>query len=111
MEEIAAAAEKAGAHGFIGALPHAYDTYIGSGGLRLSGGQRQRLCIARVFLKNPPILIFDEVTGALDAETGRVIQDGLRDLSVNRTSIVIAHSLSAVEYADRALALDENGVR
>ncbi|MDR1655696.1 MAG: ABC transporter ATP-binding protein/permease [Treponema sp.] len=110
-EEITAAAERADAHGFISALKRGYDTDLGVRGARLSGGQRQRLCIARVFLKNPPILIFDEATSALDIETERAIQEGLRDLSVNRTTIVIAHRFSTLQHADRVLTLDENGIR
>ncbi|MDR1046929.1 MAG: ABC transporter ATP-binding protein/permease [Treponema sp.] len=110
-EDIIAAAERASAHGFISALERGYDTDLGVRGARLSGGQRQRLCIARVFLKNPPILIFDEATSALDIETERAIQEGLRDLSVNRTTIVIAHRLSTLQHADRVLTLDENGIR
>ncbi|MDR0657023.1 MAG: ABC transporter ATP-binding protein/permease [Treponema sp.] len=109
-EEITAAAERARAHGFIISLERGYDTDLGVRGARLSGGQRQRLCIARVFLKNPPILIFDEATSALDMETERAIQEGLRDLSVNRTTIVIAHRLSTLQHADRILTLDENGI-
>ncbi|MDR1446567.1 MAG: ABC transporter ATP-binding protein/permease [Treponema sp.] len=109
-EEITAAAERARAHGFITSLKRGYDTDLGVRGARLSGGQKQRLCIARVFLKNPPILIFDEATSALDIETERAIQEGLRDLSVNRTTIVIAHRLSTLRLADRVLTLDENGI-
>lgn len=109
-EEITAAAERADAHGFISALPRSYDTDLGVRGARLSGGQRQRLCIARVFLKNPPILIFDEAASALDIESEHAIQEGLRDLSVNRTTIIIAHRLSTLQHADRVLTLDENGI-
>jgi ATP-binding cassette subfamily B protein len=109
-EEIINAAKKANAHEFISALPGGYDTVIGRQG-SLSGGQRQRLCIARVFLKDPPLLIFDEATSALDMETERVIQEGLRDLSKNRTTIVIAHRISTLRHADRILTLDEDGVK
>ncbi|MDR2608679.1 MAG: ABC transporter ATP-binding protein/permease [Treponema sp.] len=109
-EEITAAAERASAHGFISSLERGYDTDLGVRGARLSGGQKQRLCIARVFLKNPPILIFDEATSALDIETEAAIQEGLRDLSVNRTTIVIAHRLSTLQHAGRVLTLDENGI-
>jgi ATP-binding cassette subfamily B protein len=111
MEEIAEAARKAGAHDFIMAQPQSYDTPIGQRGCTLSGGQRQRLCIARVFLKDPPVLIFDEATSALDLETEKLIQESLRDLSKNRTTLVIAHRLSTLEQADRVLILDGEGVR
>jgi ATP-binding cassette subfamily B protein len=108
--EIIAAAEKAHAHGFISALPEAYDTVVGPRGLTLSGGQRQRLCIARVFLKDPPILIFDEATSALDYESERVVQESLGSLSRSRTSFVIAHRLSTIKAAGRVLVLDGQGI-
>jgi ATP-binding cassette subfamily B protein len=111
MEEIVEAARKAGAHDFIMAQPRSYDTPIGQRGCTLSGGQRQRLCIARVFLKDPPVLIFDEATSALDLETEEIIQESLRDLSKNRTTLVIAHRLSTLEQAGRVLILDGEGLR
>jgi ATP-binding cassette subfamily B protein len=111
IEEIAEAARKAGAHDFIMAQPQSYDTPIGQRGYTLSGGQRQRLCIARVFLKDPPVLIFDEATSALDLETEKLIQESLRDLSKNRTTLVIAHRPSTLEQADRVLILGEEGIR
>jgi ATP-binding cassette, subfamily B, bacterial len=108
--EIVAAAKKANAHDFIMSLPNGYDTDIGQRGVKLSGGQKQRLSIARVFLKNPPILIFDEATSSLDNESERAVQDSLELLTANRTTLVIAHRLSTVMNAQRILVLTDNGV-
>lgn len=108
--EIVAAAQNANAHEFIMALPEGYDTDIGQRGVKLSGGQKQRLSIARVFLKNPAILIFDEATSALDNESERVVQDSLEKLAANRTTFVIAHRLSTIRNAQRILVLTEEGI-
>jgi ATP-binding cassette subfamily B protein len=110
-EEIIAAAVKANAQDFIGALPAAYDTVIGPRGMTLSGGQRQRLSVARIFLRDPAILIFDEATGALDYESERVIQESLKSLSRGRTTFVIAHRLSTIKDADRVLVFDGLAIR
>ncbi|MGY5343227.1 ABC transporter ATP-binding protein [Paenibacillus glucanolyticus] len=110
MDEIIEAAKKANAHDFIMALPDGYHTDIGQRGVKLSGGQKQRLSIARVFLKNPPILIFDEATSSLDNESERAVQDSLERLSDNRTTLVIAHRLSTVRNAQRIVVLSQNGI-
>jgi subfamily B ATP-binding cassette protein MsbA len=107
-EEIEEAARAAHAHDFIAALPAGYQSTIGERGQRLSGGQRQRLAIARALLKNSPILILDEATSSLDAESERLVQEALANLMRNRTAFVIAHRLSTVRRADRIIAL-ENG--
>ena len=109
-EEIIASAKMAGAHEFIEALPNGYDTYVGERGVKLSGGQKQRVSIARVFLKNPPILILDEATSALDNESERLVQKSLEELSKGRTTITIAHRLTTIKNADRILVLTENGI-
>jgi ATP-binding cassette, subfamily B, bacterial len=109
-EEVIGAAKKASAHDFITALPNGYDTDIGQRGVKLSGGQKQRLSIARVFLKDPAILILDEATSSLDNESERAVQESLEKLSSNRTTLVIAHRLSTVRNAERILVLTENGV-
>ena len=110
LEEIRQAAQKAGAEEFILALPQGYDTDIGPRGVKLSGGQRQRLSIARVFLKDPPILILDETTSALDTQSERVVQRSLEELARHRTTLVIAHRLSTIQGAKRILVLDEKGI-
>ena len=109
-EEIIAAAKRAGAHEFICSLPNGYDTYVGERGVKLSGGQKQRVSIARVFLKNPPILILDEATSALDNESERLVQNSLEELAKGRTTLVIAHRLTTVINADEILVLTEDGV-
>lgn len=106
--EIRSAAEEASALAFIDRLPRGLDTEIGERGVRLSGGQRQRIAIARVFLKNPPIVVLDEATSSLDNETETEIQASLERLSEDRTMIVIAHRLSTIRNADRIIVL-ENG--
>ena len=100
-EEITAAAKQAGAHEFITALSDGYDTFIGPHGVKLSGGQQQRLSIARVFLKDPPILILDEATSALDPHSEKQYSDSLEQLAQRRTTLVIAHRLSTVRNAGR----------
>lgn len=108
--EIIEAAKQAGAHDFIMSTPHGYQTYVGERGVRLSGGQKQRISIARVFLKNPPILILDEATSALDNESERLVQRSLEQLAKNRTVITIAHRLSTIRNADKILVLTEDGI-
>ncbi|WP_088067297.1 ABC transporter ATP-binding protein [Gottfriedia luciferensis] len=110
QEEIEDAARKAHLTDLIASLPEGYETQIGERGLKLSGGQKQRLAIARMFLKNPPILILDEATSALDTETEAIIQEALNDLSKNRTTLVIAHRLGTIKKADRILVITEDGI-
>ena len=109
-EEIINAARLAGAHDFISELPDGYDTYVGERGVKLSGGQKQRISIARLFLKNPPILILDEATSALDNESEKLVQDSLEKLAKGRTTFTIAHRLTTIKNADRILVLTENGI-
>ncbi|MBE6699181.1 MAG: ABC transporter ATP-binding protein [Ruminococcaceae bacterium] len=109
-EEIEAAAKMAGAHEFISTLPDGYNTYVGERGVKLSGGQKQRISIARLFLKNPPILILDEATSALDNESERLVQQSLEKLAEGRTTFTIAHRLTTIRNADRILVLTENGI-
>ena len=110
FEDIQKAAEKAHLKEFIENLSDGYETEIGERGLKLSGGQKQRLAIARMFLKNPPILILDEATSALDTETEKIIQQSLNELAQNRTTIVIAHRLSTVRDAHKVLVVTPNGI-
>ena len=109
-EEVIEAAKMAGADAFIRELPDGYDTFVGERGARLSGGQKQRISIARVFLKNPPVLILDEATSALDNESEYFVQKSLAELSKGRTTITIAHRLSTIRNADRIIVLTENGI-
>ena len=109
-DEIVEAARRARLDEMIARLPDGLDTVIGERGVKLSGGQKQRLAIARMFLKNPPILILDEATSALDTETERAIQASLAELSKGRTTLVIAHRLATIQDADRIIVIDESGV-
>ena len=109
-EDIVRSAKQAHLEDFIAALPDGYETQIGERGLKLSGGQKQRIAIARMFLKNPPILILDEATSALDTETERIIQKALAELSKNRTTLVIAHRLATIRSADRIVVVTEDGI-
>jgi len=109
-EEIREAARKAHLEDFIASLPYGYETQVGERGLKLSGGQKQRIAIARMFLKNPPILILDEATSALDTETELIIQKALNDLAKDRTTLVIAHRLATIRDADRIIVVTENGI-
>ncbi len=109
-EEVYEAAKKANIHDYIMSLPEGYDTFVGERGVKLSGGQKQRISIARVFLKNPPILVLDEATSALDNVTENYIQDSLDDLCKNRTTIVVAHRLSTIKNADEIIVMDRDGI-
>ena len=109
-EEIITAAQMANLEQVISAMPKGFDTIIGERGVKLSGGQKQRLSIARMFLKNPPILILDEATSALDTETEQVIQESLQSLAAGRTTFIIAHRLATIKHATRIVVVDENGV-
>ena len=108
--QVIQAARRAGAHEFIAQLPEGYDTYVGERGVKLSGGQKQRISIARVFLKNPPILILDEATSALDNESERLVQQSLEELSQRRTTFTIAHRLTTIKNASTIWVLTERGV-
>lgn len=110
-EEIIAAAKNANAHEFIMGLPDGYHTYIGQRGVKLSGGQKQRISIARVFLKNPPVLIFDEATSSLDNESEKIVQESLEKLAKNRTTFVIAHRLTTIKNAETIVVLGEDGIQ
>ncbi len=110
MAEIKEAARKAHLMEFIESLPNGFDTQIGDRGLKLSGGQKQRLAIARMFLKNPPILILDEATSALDTETEKIIQQSITELAENRTTLIIAHRLATIRNADRILVVTPHGI-
>ncbi|RHW41669.1 ABC transporter ATP-binding protein [Neobacillus notoginsengisoli] len=110
QEEIKDAAKRAHLEDFIASLPDGYETQIGERGLKLSGGQKQRIAIARMFLKNPPILILDEATSALDTETERIIQEALSELAKDRTTLVIAHRLATIRNADRIVVVTEDGI-
>lgn len=109
-EQIEEAARNAGAHEFIMSLPDGYDTYVGERGLKLSGGQKQRISIARLFLKNPPILILDEATSALDNESELIVQKSLERLAKNRTTFTIAHRLTTIKNATKIIVLTEDGI-
>ncbi|MGL6103494.1 MAG: ABC transporter ATP-binding protein, partial [Exiguobacterium acetylicum] len=109
-EDIVQAAEHAHLGPMIADLPDGYATQIGERGLKLSGGQKQRLAIARMFLKNPPILILDEATSALDTETEALIQESLAELSENRTTLVIAHRLATIRNADKIFVVTKDGI-
>ena len=110
-EEIIEASKKARIHDFIESLPEGYDTYIGERGVKLSGGQKQRVSIARIFLKNPPIIILDEATSALDNVTEREIQASLEELSKDRTNLVVAHRLSTIKNADEIIVITQDGIK
>lgn len=109
-KEVYEAAKKANIHDYIMSLPEGYDTFVGERGVKLSGGQKQRISIARVFLKNPPILVLDEATSALDNVTENYIQDSLDELCKNRTTIVVAHRLSTIKNADEIIVMDRDGI-
>jgi ATP-binding cassette subfamily B protein len=110
-DEVYEAARNANIHDFIMSLPKGYDTYVGERGVKLSGGQKQRISIARVFLKNPPILVLDEATSALDNATELLIQKSLEELSKGRTTVVVAHRLSTIKNADEIIILTDEGIK
>ena len=109
-DDVIEAAKRAGAHDFIMELKDGYDTYVGERGVKLSGGQKQRISIARVFLKNPPIIILDEATSALDNESEFAVAKSLGELSEGRTTLTIAHRLSSIRNSDRILVLTDDGI-
>lgn len=109
-EEVVESAKKAGIHDFIMTLERGYDTYVGEHGVKLSGGQKQRVSIARVFLKNPPVIILDEATSSLDNKAEKVVQKSLEELTLNKTTLTIAHRLSTIKNADKILVLDNEGI-
>lgn len=109
-KEVVDACKKARIHDFIMTLPNGYDTYVGERGIKLSGGQKQRISIARIFLKNPPIMILDEATSALDNVTEQEIQKSLEELGKDRTNLVVAHRLSTIQSADEIIVLTQNGI-
>ncbi|WP_262177230.1 ABC transporter ATP-binding protein [Saccharococcus sp. Marseille-Q5394] len=110
-EEVIAAAKAANAHDFIESLPEGYDTTVGERGVKLSGGQKQRIAIARVFLKNPPLLILDEATSALDLESEALIQESLERLASDRTTLIVAHRLSTITHADKIFVIDHGELK
>ena len=110
-EMVHEAARRANIDEFIESLPDGYDTYVGERGIKLSGGQKQRISIARVFLKNPPILILDEATSALDNTTELIIQKSLEELCKGRTTLVVAHRLSTIKNADNIIVMTEQGIQ
>lgn len=110
-EEVIAAAKAANAHDFIMELPHGYDTLVGERGVKLSGGQQQRVAIARVFLKNPPILIFDEATSSLDLESEQSIQQAMERLASDRTTFIVAHRLATITHADRIVVIEHGEIK
>jgi ATP-binding cassette subfamily B protein len=110
FDEIVDAAKQAGAHEFISDMINGYDTYVGERGVKLSGGQKQRISIARVFLKDAPILILDEATSSLDNESEKIVQKSLEKLSVGRTTFIIAHRLTTIRNASVILVLTEKGI-
>ncbi|MFC5603740.1 ABC transporter ATP-binding protein [Sporosarcina koreensis] len=110
-EEMIAAAKAANAHDFIESLPEGYDTTVGERGVKLSGGQKQRIAIARVFLKNPPLLILDEATSALDLESEALIQESLERLASDRTTVIVAHRLSTITHADKIFVIDHGELK
>ena len=109
-DDVIQAAKLAGAHEFITGLKDGYDTYVGERGVKLSGGQKQRISIARVFLKNPQVLILDEATSALDNESEHLVSQSLDRLAVGRTTLTIAHRLTTIQNADRILVLSDSNI-
>ena len=109
-EEVIEAAKAANAHEFIMNLPNGYDTLVGERGVKLSGGQKQRVAIARVFLKNPPILVLDEATSALDLESEHLIQEAIDKLARDRTTFIVAHRLSTITHADRIVLIEHGEI-